>query len=121
MPFNVHAKQAKKKPGNFSGPNWEPWVSIKGLSINLSPPLSLKKTSELSRSRILDKEDQLMRKKSLPPELANEEGIPEVLEALQNAYSDPDVLALIAHREKLLASEARRIEIVCEEERKKRL
>ena len=66
----------------------------------------------------MDKEDQLLRKKSLPPELANEERIPEALEALQNAFSDPDVRALIAHREKLLASEARRFEIVCEEERK---
>ncbi len=59
-----------------------------------------------------------MRKKSLPPELADEEGIPGALEALQNAFSDPDVRALIAHREKLLASEARRFEIVSEEERK---
>lgn len=60
-----------------------------------------------------------MRKKSLPPELADEEGIPEALEALQNAFSDPDVRALIAHREKFLASEARRFEIVYGEERKK--
>jgi len=44
----------------------------------------------------------------LPDELAGEEGIPEALNALRQAMTDPDVLALIAHREKFLADEKKR-------------
>lgn len=57
-----------------------------------------------------------MEKKFLPPELADEEGIPEAIDALRSAFSDPDLMALIAQREKLLISEARRFEIVHREE-----
>jgi hypothetical protein len=57
-----------------------------------------------------------VKKKNLPPELADEEGIPEAIDAFRNAFSDPDMRALIAHREKLLKLEARRFEIVYGEE-----
>jgi hypothetical protein len=65
---------------------------------------------------IVEKEEVLMEKKFLPPELADEEGIPEAIDALRSAFSDPDLRALIAHREKLLKLEAGRFEIVYREE-----
>jgi len=65
---------------------------------------------------IVKKGEVLMEKKFLPPELADEEGIPEAIDALRSAFSDPDLRALIAHREQLLKSEARRFEIVQKEE-----
>jgi|GEM_PF-1653522 len=57
-----------------------------------------------------------MKKKSLPPELADEEGIPEAIDAFRNALYDPEVRALLEHRKKFLSQEARRFEIVCGEE-----
>ncbi len=55
----------------------------------------------------------------LPDELAGEEGIPEALNALRQAMTDPDVLALIAHREKFLAQEKKRFARVTIVEHKK--
>ena len=57
-----------------------------------------------------------MEEKSLPDELASEEGIPEALNAFRQALSDPLVLEMIARREKFEAQEKKRHERVSREE-----